>query len=113
MKVIINGKEFTAELSETKAATEFSELFPLTFEMEELNGNEKCRYLSKKLPADSENVESIEAGDIMLFGSSCLVLFYKSFNTTYSYTRIGKIRDAEGLEKAAGKWDAEIAFMEI
>ena len=47
MKVIINGKEFTAELSETKAATEFSELLPLTFEMEELNGNEKCRYLSR------------------------------------------------------------------
>ena len=86
MKVIINGKEFTAELSETKAATEFSELLPLTFEMEELNGNEKCRYL--------------------------LVIFYKSFETPYSYTRIGKILNPDGLEKAAGSWDAEVSFRE-
>ena len=112
MKVIINGKEFTAELSETKAATEFSELLPLTFEMDELNGNEKCRYLSKKLTEESKKVGKIEKGDIMLFGKSCLVIFYKSFETPYSYTRIGKILNPDGLEKAAGSWDAEVSFRE-
>lgn len=112
MKVIINGKEFTAELSETKAAAEFSELLPLTFEMEELNGNEKCRYLSKKLTEESKKVGKIEKGDIMLFGKSCLVIFYKSFETPYSYTRIGKILNPDGLEKAAGSWDAEVSFKE-
>lgn len=112
MKVIINGKEFTAELSETKAATEFSELLPLTFEMEELNGNEKCRYLSKKFTEESKKVGKIEKGDIMLFGKSCLVIFYKSFETPYSYTRIGKILNPDGLEKAAGSWDAEVSFRE-
>lgn len=113
IKVIVNGTEFIAELFDNRTSEEFRKLLPLRFEMEELNGNEKCRYLSKKLPADSESVGNIEAGDIMLFGTSCLVLFYRSFSTTYSYTRIGRIRNTEGLEKAAGKWDAEISFMEI
>ena len=41
----------------------------------------------------------IEAGDIMLFGNNCLVVFYKSFNSSYSYTKIGHIENLEELEK--------------
>lgn len=110
IKVTVNGKAYIATLSETKAAAAFYEMLPQKFEMEELNGNEKCRYLSRKLPAESENVGEINKGDIMLFGPSCLVVFYKSFSTSYSYTRIGKIDDPEDLDKAAGRWDAEISF---
>ncbi len=113
IKVIVNGKEFTAELLENDTAKAFISMLPLKFEMEELNGNEKCRYLSKKLPVNSEKVENIEEGDIMLFGASCLVVFYKSFSTSNSYTRIGRITETEGLAAAAGKWDAEISFEAI
>ena len=68
--------------------------------------------LSKKLTEESKKVGKIEKGDIMLFGKSCLVIFYKSFETPYSYTRIGKILNPDGLEKAAGSWDAEVSFRE-
>ncbi len=112
MKVIINRKEFEAELAATKAAEEFKALLPLTFEMEDMNGNEKCRYLSKKLTEDSKAAGRVEKGDIMLYGRSCIVIFYKSFDTTYSYTRIGRIINPEELEKAAGRWDAEVTFRE-
>ena len=39
----------------------------------------------------------------MLYGSDCLVVFYKSFNTSYEYTKVGRITNTKGLKKAAGK----------
>ena len=111
IKAIVNGREFKASIDDSEAGRAFMELLPLRFEMEEMNGNEKCRYLSRKLPTAPEAVGSIESGDIMLFGASCLVLFYDSFATSYSYTRIGRIDDPEGLKAAAGRFDADVAFI--
>lgn len=108
--VTINGKAFPAEIHDTAAGRAFMDMLPLSFEMEELNGNEKCRYMSKKLPVAAEAVGNIEVGDIMLFGASCLVIFYRSFSTSYSYTRLGRIIDAAGLAEAAGSWDASVTI---
>ena len=33
----------------------------------------------------------------MLYGSNCLVIFYKSFDTSYSYTKIGHIENLPDL----------------
>ena len=33
----------------------------------------------------------------MLYGNNCLVIFYKSFDTSYSYTKIGHIDNLEDL----------------
>ena len=46
----------------------------------------------------------------MLYGSNTLVLFYKSFSTRYSYTKIGKVDDSAGLEAALGSGDAVVTF---
>lgn len=69
--------------------------------MKELNGNEKYHYLSKSLPTNFENIGTIHAGDIMLYGDDCLVIFYESFNTSYHYNKIGHI-DYENLRDLLG-----------
>lgn len=66
--------------------------------MNELNGNEIYYYLDQDLPTNSYQSHNIETGDIMLFGSSCLVIFYESLQTNYFYSRIGKISTPDGLK---------------
>ncbi len=110
MTVTVNGKSFGATLADNQTARAFAELLPLTLDMEELNGNEKYCYLSGSLPSNPTNPGKIEEGDIMLFGSSCVVIFYESFNTSYSYTRLGKVTDPSGLKAALGSGNPTVSF---
>ena len=97
INVIINNKEYNLDLEDNKTVKELLELLPIEEEMTELNGNEKYLYLDKSLPTASSNPKHINSGDVMLFGDNCLVIFYKSFDTTYSYTKIGHIDNLEDL----------------
>lgn len=106
----IGNKSFEAQLEDNATAQAFVQMLPLTLQMEELNGNEKYSYLPESLPTNSERPGRIETGDLMLFGNNCLVLFYQSFSTGYSYTRIGKIGNSSGLEEAVGRGDVSIRF---
>ena len=110
MTVTINGEEFSATLEDNETVRELLTRLPLTIEMEDLNGNEKYYYLDESLPQNNTNVGRIERGDIMLFGNDCLVLFYKSFETPYSYTRAGKIDDVDNLEEQFGQGSVRITF---
>ncbi len=49
-------------------------------------------------------------GDLMLYGSTTVVLFYKNFNTIYSYTRLGKIDHPEDLQRAVWRGNVEVTF---
>lgn len=102
IEIIVNGQKYDIYLYDNETARAFADALPLTLEMKELNGNEKYHYLNKHLPTDSSMVESISCGDLMLYGSDCIVLFYKNFTTSYSYTKIGKVNNPEGLERLLG-----------
>ena len=97
VKAIINGKEYVINLEDNETANSFANLLPQELNMSELNGNEKYIYLDTTLPTNSSNPKGINAGDVMLYGNNCLVIFYKSFDTSYSYTRIGHIDDLPNL----------------
>ena len=75
----------------------FANYLPQEFRMKELNGNEKYIYLDTSFPTNSFNPQRILKGDIMLYGDNCLVIFYKSFDTPYSYTKIGHIDNLPDL----------------
>ena len=97
MNIIINEKEYIINLENNDTTKEFINLLPLQLEMSELNGNEKYAYLDDELIVDSTNIKHINAGDVMLYGNNCLVIFYKSFDTSYSYTKIGYINNLPNL----------------
>jgi len=106
----IGDKAFAATLSDTPTAAAFAKLLPLSITMTELNGNEKFARLSTDVPVRASTPASIRTGDLMLYGSNTLVLFYKSFHTTYSYTVIGRIDEPAGLEVALGTRDVDVVF---
>lgn len=111
MKITINGMEFEAAMAKTEAAKEFYELLPMNLSMSELNGNEKYCYLNgKSFTTSSERPGTFYAGDIMLYGSNCVVIFYETFRSSYSYTRIARIENASGLAEALGSGGVEVAF---
>ncbi|WP_159456352.1 flavodoxin [Intestinibacillus massiliensis] len=110
LTISVDGKDFTAVLEENALARALAERLPLTVSMGELNGNEKYHYLPESLPTDPERPGTIQAGDLMLYGSDCLVLFYKSFPSSYSYTRLGQITDPAGLAEAVGGGAVEVTF---
>jgi hypothetical protein len=110
ISIKIGLKTFIAMLSDNNSAKAFHQMLPLTFNMTELNGNEKYYDLSNSLPANSSNPGTIQNGDVMLYGSKTLVLFYKTFSTSYSYTKLGRIEDTSGLAGALGSGNARVSF---
>ena len=97
INVIIDGKIYNTTLEKNETAQSFANMLPQEYNMSELNGNEKYIYLDNALPTNSYNPKHIESGDIMLYSNNCLVVFYKSFYTSYSYTKIGHIENFEDL----------------
>lgn len=103
-------KTFTATLADNATAQAFAAMLPMSLSMSELNNNEKYVYLDQSLPTQASSPGTIQTGDIMLYGSSCVVLFYKTFSTSYSYTRIGRVDNPEGLAAAVGSGSVTVLF---
>ena len=110
VNVKIKDKEYKLKLYDNQTAKDFLALLPLTVNMNDLNSNEKYYNLSKNLTTKTENIGSIKTGDFLLYGNNCIVLFYESFRTSYSYTRLGYIENTEGLKEALGRGSIEITF---
>ena len=91
LKITIDNKEYQIDLENNETVTEFINILPKTITMNELNGNEKYAYLDTKFKTNAYNPKTINKGDVMLYGDNCLVIFYKTFTTSYSYTKIGHI----------------------
>ena len=110
MNVIVNGKTCTAVLEANESARAFAERLPLSVNMTELNGNDKYCRLPERLPSDDSRPKEIHTGDLMLYGGDCVVLFYKDFPTSYSYTRLGRIENPSGLAEALGSGNIHVTL---
>jgi hypothetical protein len=110
MKITIGTTVFAATLYDNASANEFKARLPLTIEMKELNGNEKYYDFSSPLPTNASVGGAIKVGDLTLYGNNVLVLFYKNFNTSYSYTKLRYVDNPTGLAAALGAGNVVVKF---
>ncbi len=110
MKITVGSAVFTATLFDNPSVTALKARLPLTINMEDLNANEKFYHFSTTLPTNASAGGNIQVGDLMLYGNNSFVLFYKSFNNSYSYTRLGRIDNVNGLVAALGSGNVTVKF---
>ena len=110
MWMTVGERRFAITLADTEAARAFVALLPLTMDMPDLNGNEKHADVSNALPAQASRPGTIRKGDLMLYGSNTIVVFYEGFSSSYSYTRLGRVDDTGDLAQILGSHSVRVTF---
>lgn len=110
MWMTVGERRFAITLADTEAARAFAALLPLTIDMPDLNSNEKHAKLPKALPTSTIRPGTLHNGDLMLYGLQTLVVFYLTFDSSYLYTRLGRIDAPPDLAQVLGRGTARITF---
>jgi hypothetical protein len=106
----VGERRFAITLTDNAAARAFAAQLPLTLDMSELNGNEKHADLPKPLPANASRPGTIRNGDLMLYGGDTLVIFYLTSQSSYSYTRLGRVDEPSDLAQALEPRGVRVLF---
>ena len=107
----IKDTEYQIELDQSETVNQIKSKFPLTISMINLNGNEVYyNFNGQSFPTNQQSVGTINQGDIYLYQTNCLVLFYKTFSTSYRYTKIGKVINPERLDTLIGSGNVEVMW---
>lgn len=109
-KVQIGKQAFTATPENNAATAALNERLreaPIVLHLRDYSGFEKVGPLGTTLPAEDSQTTT-QAGDIVLYQSNQIVLFYGS--NAWRYTRLGKIDDLTGWKEALGNGDVTITF---
>lgn len=91
MKFIINGQEIPVIWENNKSVEAIKNHImqePISVSMSMYGGNEQVGYLGKRFPSMDKRMTT-HNGDIVLYCSDQIVVFYGS--NTWSYTRLGKM----------------------
>jgi hypothetical protein len=110
LKITIGTNVFMAILYNNATVAAFKAKLPMSINMNEVNGNEKYFDLTGNLLVNASNPVTIHAGDLMLWGSNTLILFYKTFSTSYSYTKLGRIDNPSRLAAAMGSGNVLVTY---
>ena len=98
MRMMINDTEVSVswENNESvKALEKMAKNGPVTIKMNAYGGFEQVGSIGETLPSNDTNIRT-KAGDIMLYTSDHLVIFYGS--NSWAYTRLGQITDKTASE---------------
>ncbi len=92
INITIDGKTLPVLLVENEATRTLVAALqesPISYEADDYGGFEKVGDLGRSLPTSNEHITT-EAGDVILYRGSQVVLFYGS--NSWSYTRLGRIQ---------------------
>ncbi|MCB8976493.1 MAG: hypothetical protein H6657_03595 [Ardenticatenaceae bacterium] len=98
MNIQVGNHILTATLVENSSAAALKEALaesPITINMRDYDRMEKVGPLGMDLPRNDESITT-EAGDIILFQGSALVIYYAS--NSWNFTRLGKIDNVTATE---------------
>ncbi|MBS5112606.1 MAG: hypothetical protein KHZ15_07955 [Coprobacillus cateniformis] len=111
MYMRINQHIFEVHLYDNPTVQVLKTYLPMSVTMKDLHHNEKYHYFNQSLPTQIEDIDYIHAGELMLFETNCLVLFYDDFSTNYAYTRIGYIENNDEIKNILGEDQVEVEFL--
>lgn len=92
ISISVSGKTLPLKIEENQATQALVAALreaPITYEAHDYGGFEKVGALGRTLPANDTRITT-QAGDVILYSSNQIVLFYGS--NSWSYTRLGKIQ---------------------
>ena len=112
MTLRINGQKVSVAWEENEAVRALRDLCaeqPLVIEMSKYGGFEQVGPIGTSLPENDRQMTA-QAGDIVLYSGSRIVIFYGS--NSWAYTRLGRItdRDRAGMTALLGNADAVITI---
>ena len=110
MKVQIDGHTFYAALGNNNATAELVQMMknqPIVISLSDYSGFEKVGSLGTTLSGSNSQMTT-QAGDIVLYNNSQIVIFYGS--NSWSYTKLGHVDDLTGWEEALGSGDVTVTF---
>lgn len=110
MWMTVGEQRFTITLDDSETSRALAQRLPLTLDMTELNANEKYASLPQRLPTRAVRPGTIRNGDLMLYGADTLVIFYRTFESTYPYTRLGRVDSPNELAEALGRGNVTVHF---
>ena len=97
INIVINDKKYNMKLENNITAFDLLSILPLEVVMNDLNNNEKYSYLSFSLTGINDYTGKVKKGDVMLYQTNCIVIFYEDFDSPYTYTKIGHIDNLDNF----------------
>ena len=110
MKLFINNNEVEVSWLNNKSVKELSNLCPLTINMHEYGGFEQTGLIGKTISSSDKRIDVIP-GDIVLYNSNQISVFYNS--SSWSYTKLGHINLSDSELKNLLDKDSVIFKLEI
>jgi hypothetical protein len=92
INIAVSGKTLPLKIEDNQATQALVAALreaPITYEAHDYGGFEKVGALGRTLPSSDRQITT-QAGDVILYSSNQIVLFYGS--NSWSYTRLGKIQ---------------------